>query len=90
MVRSKFKPNHNTDNMSKLRHWKPFVGLRPRQSPNIPATFMQEHIENDLSPAITAPPLQYTSEISAFAKAEKKKKLLRSVRKAEEADDLTH
>ncbi len=63
------------------------MGLRPKQSPNIPATFMQEHIESDLSPAITTPPLQYTSEISAFVTAKKKEELLRLAPTTEQANN---
>ena len=47
-------------------------GLRGKVPSNLPATYMNDRMEGDLSPAIASPPLQYVAEIDRFVSPERK------------------
>ena len=51
------------------------LGIRPKPPANLPVEFIQDHADEDLSPTIASPPLQYASEVSAFVRVERKKEL---------------
>lgn len=61
--------------MSRVTRFKHSIGINTKAPPNVPVEYMQDDMKGDLSPAVASPPLQYSSEISAFVRVEKKKEL---------------
>ncbi|KAK0510773.1 hypothetical protein JMJ35_007205 [Cladonia borealis] len=61
--------------MSKAARFKQAIGVRKKAHVSLPVEFMQDCMDGDLSPAIAKPPLQYSSEVSAFVKPERREEL---------------
>jgi len=63
--------------MSHFKSHKLFGGILSRPIPNLPAKFLEEDLEGELSPRSTRPALQFASEVNLFVTSEKKQELER-------------